>query len=458
MTIRPRAYAASLVAVALVIAGCGDNNNDKAKSTTTTKTQTTTARTTATSTTPTTSTSASGGAAVAGGPGSESVTPDATGAPAVAGIGSTSAVGIIRPFSDASPWNTPISGLSVDGRSPGWMEKVRIRQGVRETATSITTFPRVVNDGLYINTKRWTTPVVDEDGGVATTVVCRQLPPYCGDGAKVTSLLIPPSTDPLPQYDGWFTVLNRAQGVAYDLWRARRGGENGDVISYQFMRKWDLNGPGYQQPNTVSARGSGLPLFAGLILPEEIKAGRIDHALAISLPGPATRKYLQPASSTDGVGSADSLPEGARIRLKSSIQMKFNACPRKIKATTRCFTSRTSRRAAQAIFTALKRYGAIVVDRSAVPTLYGKLTNEWDGVLKDQNGRLLNARGRPLSASIRKLPNQGTPLLRGSEVQQLHIEDFEAVRAPGTLLNFPNLTKTSAAQAQTSQTFTGGIP
>ncbi len=513
MTTRLRAFAAaSLLAGTLVVAGCGggDDKKDTTTTTTTTRTTTTAARTT---TTPRPTTSAGQGSL--GGPGAESDVPDATGAPAVAGIGSTSAAGIIRPFAATSPWNTPVSSLPTDGRSAFWIQAVKVRRGVQESGNVAVPRPRIVNDPLFINTRRWTTPVVDEDGGVQTRVVCRQLPPYCGDGNRVTSLLIPPNEDPLPQYDGWFTVLNRAQGVAYDLWRARRGGPNGEVISYQFMRKWDLNGPGFQQPDTVSARGSGLPLFAGLILPEEIEAGRIDHALAISLPGPAQRKYIQPASSTDGVGAVNSMPEGARLRLKANVRLTFTKCPQvttrtrqnadgtttvirttrypdgRVVTTTgassdsttdstgstsdttdattgrlrtpRCYTDRTNRRAARAIFNALRRYGAILVDRSRVPTLYAKLNADWQAPLKDQNGRLLNDNGRPLSRFVRRFPDQGTPLLRGSEVQQLRIDDFEVVRTGGVLRNFPDLKTVQAQNARSrtgvvqGQTFSGGI-
>ena len=72
---------------------------------------------------------------------------------------------------------------------------------------------------------------------------------------------------------------------------------------------------GYLPPKAPSARGSGLPLFAGIITPADIRSGAIRHALAISVPGPAATNYVQPASVTDGNGRTTSLPEGARLRL-----------------------------------------------------------------------------------------------------------------------------------------------
>ena len=121
-------------------------------------------------------------------------------------------------------------------------------------------------------------------------------------------------------------MFDVGQPIAYDLWRARR--EDDGTISYNFMRKWDLDGSGFQAPQTVSARGSGLPLFAGLIRPKELQAGLINHALAISVPGPAQGVFVQPASSTDGNGRVSSLPEGARIRLKANIEVARPTDPR----------------------------------------------------------------------------------------------------------------------------------
>ena len=135
------------------------------------------------------------------------------------------------------------------------------------------------------------------------------------------------------------------------------------------MRKWDLDGSGFQAPQTVSARGSGLPLFAGLIRPKELQAGLINHALAISVPGPAQSVFVQPASSTDGNGRINSLPEGARIRLKANVEVPRPTDPKTGKAIR---MTPQQRRMSDAIVAALRTYGAIVVDRAAVPTLYAQ--------------------------------------------------------------------------------------
>jgi hypothetical protein len=206
-----------------------------------------------------------------------------------------------------------------------------------------------------------------QQGAVQRVAVCRQID--CGPDA-VTSVTIPRDACPEPEYDGWMTVIDNDNRDAYDFWRARC--EADGSISYHYVKRWDVDGPGFQEPLGVSARGSGLPLFAGLITPEEIRDGQIDHALAISVPGAAQRRYVQPASRTDGTGLLASLPEGARIRLR----------PGANDLLTRTFVrNRRQRAAANTIIAALERYGAIVVDRAAAPTLYAQRNANWTGIL-----------------------------------------------------------------------------
>lgn len=293
-----------------------------------------------------------------------------------------------RFFNDGSPWNKRIDSARTDPRSQRMIDLAQERVGVIEGPNGSVTKTRVlVDDGLYVNTTRWTVPVVA--GGRPTSLVCRQL--VCGDGADTTTLNIPDDVDPDPRYDGWYTVFDTSASVAYDLWRARR--EDDDTISYNYMRKWDLNGPGFSQPWTEGARGSGLPLFAGLIRPGELESGEIQHALAISLPGPAANLFVQPASSTDGTGRTSSIPEGARIRLKRDVVLPQ---PRDPITGKQILLTKQQQRMADAIVACLRTYGAIVVDRAAVPTLYAQ---------RDVAGNLI----------------------RGNELQGLTLQDFEVL-------------------------------
>lgn len=294
-----------------------------------------------------------------------------------------------RFFNNSSPWNTRVDTARIDRDSDRMISQARERVGVIEREGNLPPRldRRIVNEGLYINTDRWTTPVVA--GGEPTSLVCRQ--EVCGDGDDTLVLNIPSDVNPDPRYDGWFSVFDADGQVAYDLWRARR--ESDGSISYHFMRKWDLDGSGYHAPYTVSARGSGLPLFAGLIRPGELESGRIEHALAISVPGPAQNYFVQPASSTDGNGRATSLPAGAHIRLKADVTLPAPRDPRTGKLIR---LTPSQQRLADAIVATLRTYGAIVVDRAAVPTLYAQ---------------------RDVTAG----------LIRGNELQGLRLDDFEVV-------------------------------
>ncbi|MCZ4499213.1 MAG: hypothetical protein JWQ74_1766 [Marmoricola sp.] len=321
-----------------------------------------------------------------------------------------------RLFSADSPWNTRIDSARVDPRSDVMMELAHERIGVLERPGNLAPVieRRVVNAGLYINTEAWTTPIVTS--GSITKLVCRQTD--CGDAIPDNELAVPAGTDPDPRYDGWFTIIDQDQKYAYDLWRARR--ESNNTISYQFVKRWAIDGPGFSAPQVVGARGSGLPLFAGLIRHAELVAGRIDHALAISVPGPAQRNFVQPASSTDGNGRSTSLPEGARIRLKDNVTLRPGRDPL---TGQLIHLSDAQKRAADAIVAALRMYGAIVVDRASVPTLYA------------QRGAL-------------------TDRLVGNELQGLTLDDFEVVTL-SPLLQYPALTGTAGAGTSGATAATG---
>jgi hypothetical protein len=304
-----------------------------------------------------------------------------------------------RLFSADSPWNTTAEGLPVADNSDRMLHLATQRRAAKEKpgVEGVDTFTRViVDDGVFVNSKAWAPLIVaaNTNGSVSTKFVCRQSKCSSPDPKVPSSLSIPANTTPDPRYDGWLSVIDRENGMGYDFWRARREGDG--TISYQFGKAWTLDGPGFSKPvgvapeRAVGARGSGLPLFAGVIGPHELESGEIDHALAISVPGLARRNFVQPASVTDGVGNRKSLPAGARIRLRADVAINDKKL-RSLKGQRR--------RSADAILTALRTYGAIVVDRAAVPSLYA-----------------------PLGTSSK--------LLRGDELDWLNLDDFEVISLP----------------------------
>ncbi len=342
----------------------------------------------------------------------------------------TSDAGGDQPFAASSVWNQRVAGASADLDSPRMIRLAAASPGPRD---DISRRSRLNRRRLFVNTRGWAPPVYRVGTGRVVRLVCRQGRCVAGGGAVPSELRLPDDASSDPGHDGWMILVDEQQDLVWDLWRARRVG---DTISYQFSRRWRLTGDGAgilesaDTPRTPSVRGSGVPLLAGLIRPQELRAGRIDHALAISVPSPAAGRFVRPASTTNGLGPARSLPEGARLRLKA------DAATRALRAAGRLRTSdpavvdpaevnrsnplvssstierddsslagdgSTGRldtvreRSARAIVRALREYGAIVVDRADAPTLYAQSNYDY--------GRLLY----------------------GNELGELRLSDFEVV-------------------------------
>jgi hypothetical protein len=58
------------------------------------------------------------------------------------------------------------------------------------------------------------------------------------------------------------------------------------------------------------------------MLIKELRAGRIEHALALTLPSPRADAFAWPAQRTDGTGPSDAIPEGARLRLDPDLDLE----------------------------------------------------------------------------------------------------------------------------------------
>jgi len=135
--------------------------------------------------------------------------------------------------------------------------------------------------------------------------------------------------------------------------------------------------------------------IAGSIRYQEMKDGEIKHALAMAYPLSRGKAYamglgadgvnVNIGSHSDNAGDADrntasNIPEGARFRLKASIDVD-----------ARC----ASNKACRVIGAALKSYGAFVVDNAGASVLYAEVLTgksvSWSGVLKISDARAFGA-------------------------------------------------------------------
>ena len=124
----------------------------------------------------------------------------------------------------------------------------------------------------------------------------------------------------------------------YDAYRTTHGWKAASGAVF------DLRTNHLRPEHWTSADAAGLPILPGLVRPDEVRAGHIDHALRFTVER-TQRGYIHPATHQAGSTNSVSVPPmGARFRLKAS------------------FSLRGYHGAALIILKALKKYGMFVAD------------------------------------------------------------------------------------------------
>jgi hypothetical protein len=122
---------------------------------------------------------------------------------------------------------------------------------------------------------------------------------------------------------------------------------------------WSLRSNRLRPAGWTSADAAGLPILPGLARYEEVKRGRIDHALRFTV-SRTQRAYVYPARHFASTLTDPALPPmGLRLRLKASVDVR--GFPRQ----------------ARIVLTALKRYGMIVADNGASWFISGAPDRRW---------------------------------------------------------------------------------
>jgi hypothetical protein len=255
-----------------------------------------------------------------------------------------------RLFSAGSVWNAGVGGLAVDRSSPARVNalasgiEAKIRQGVMPwPGTGASTVyvvgrsqPRVP---VRLVTGSW--------GASLKAVLARGVPiPVAavpGSGTDAHMVIYQPTTDVMWEL---YNTHRDAGG-----WRAEWGGVMQHVSSnpgFYSGTSW----PGLQGEDgwNWGATASSLPELGGLVRIDELRAGHIDHALAVDVPDACKTVFAWPAQRTDGGDANQStcMPEGARLRLDPRVDLS------KLKLT----------KVGRMLAVAAQRYGMVVRDKT----------------------------------------------------------------------------------------------
>ena len=149
----------------------------------------------------------------------------------------------------------------------------------------------------------------------------------------------------------------------YELFAARRARHGWRAASGAVF---DLRSNKLRPNGWTSADAAGLPILPGLVRPDEIRAGHIDHALRFTVEQ-TQRGYIHPATHQAGSTSSRAVPPmGARFRLKPSYPIaRFHG-------------------AARIILLCLKKYGMFVADNGGDWYISGASWRGWnDSILNE---------------------------------------------------------------------------
>ena len=139
----------------------------------------------------------------------------------------------------------------------------------------------------------------------------------------------------------------------FDSWQEGGGWRAGSGAIF------DLGTNALRPKYLTSADAAGLPILPGLIRNDEVKAGKINHALRFTVRR-TQRAFVHPATHFASVHTDPSLPPlGLRVRLKKDFDIsRFNPT-------------------AQVILTAMKEYGMFLADNGADWFITGEANPAW---------------------------------------------------------------------------------
>lgn len=242
-----------------------------------------------------------------------------------------------RPFARTSPLNRAIEQATIDSQSAAMIDRL-VAAGDAS--------------GFTMAVRRWTVPVYYASSTTPRRKV--RLTASWAPRRVMYGVPIPRRAAPDPAGDGHLSIVDASTGCEYDFYDARK-------TSHRWRAAWG-NRIGTSSSGIfaagLSARASGFALQAGLVRPQELRRGRIRHALVFSFPDTQAGGPVAPATQSDGRTEArGAIPIGAHLQLDPGLDLStLNLLPWQ-----------------RAIARALKRYGMFLADTSGGPvTLFAR--------------------------------------------------------------------------------------
>ncbi len=249
-------------------------------------------------------------------------------------------------------WNTPVTGLPIDARSSQWLAHMAAGStllhpdygpgggaspyGIPWQVTA--THPQFTHVSFDY--------AAESDRGPYPFTARTPIEGGAGASGDRHALMVDPATCAL--YDARFHP---------------RGGSTAGSGAI-----WSLRSNRLRPATWTSADAAGLPILPGLVNFDEIKAGRIDHAIRFTAQTTQT-SFVWPARHEAGSTSSPSYPPmGARFRLRAGFGLSASRCSR----------------ACQVVISAMKTYGLILADNGSNWYFQGTADPRWTYTMVDQ--------------------------------------------------------------------------
>jgi len=250
-------------------------------------------------------------------------------------------------FPDDNFWNTDISKLPVHPSSTRWRKAIGTRDlhpdfgpagpGEKPYGIPITVVPRSAKKSSV----RFSYP--DESDRVKYPLSSRTKIEGGGDRHAI--------------------IVDRSTCRLYELYDLSRSGTRWRAGS---GATWSLTSNRLRTNGWTSADAAGLPILPGLLRWNEVRAGKVEHAIRFTAPVTAN-KHVWPARHHAGSRSVKTHPPmGARFRLAKS------------------FSTKGFSKEAKVVIAAMKTYGIVLADNGSGWFFQGEASTKWpDRLIRD---------------------------------------------------------------------------